>query len=75
MRVFLFSVVAFLCCSITFGQLDSPAQKTEVGVDSKCGTQIDFAVDYESAFEEARKTGRPLFVVHLSGDLRNSTYT
>ena len=40
-----------------------------------CGTLLSFHHDYEAAFELAAKENKPLFVVHLSGNLRNEDYT
>lgn len=48
----------------------------EAEIDShRCGTQIDFVEDETTAFEKARKSGRPVYVLHLSGNLKNETFT
>ena len=41
----------------------------------RCGTRIDWIEDNELAFAEARRTGKLVYVLHLSGNLKNSTFT
>ena len=70
MRVF-FSVsivLAFLLAS------NAPAFEGNEST-GDCGTLLSFHHDYEAAFELAAKENKPLFVVHLSGNLRNEDYT
>ncbi|MCH2182454.1 MAG: hypothetical protein MK108_10655 [Mariniblastus sp.] len=42
---------------------------------SYCQTKVKFHTDYVKAFELAKRTGKPLFVLQLSGDLKNATFT
>ena len=41
----------------------------------QCDTKINFVADYEEAFELAKAENKPLFIVHLSGNLKNSAFT
>lgn len=41
----------------------------------QCETKINFVADYDKAFELAKAENKPLFIVQLSGNLKNSEFT
>lgn len=49
--------------------LDSPIQIIQ------CGTKVDWIADNERAFAEAKRTGKPVYMLHLSGNLKNENFT
>ena len=41
----------------------------------KCDTAVEWMRDYDAAFDRAKKTGKPIYVFHLSGNLLNKDFT
>lgn len=41
----------------------------------RCGTEVEFFADEAKAFAAAKKTGKLVYVLHLSGNLKNETFT
>lgn len=42
---------------------------------SNCGTLIDWVADNDTAFEQAKQAGKPIYMLHLSGNLKNDQFT
>ena len=51
---------------------NSQESKTET---IQCNTKVDWYPDWREAMAIAEKSGKPLFVLHLSGNLRNEKFT
>lgn len=71
-----------LCCTlaITAGSFSmTAAQDGNASVDKaetiKCNTKVEWHADWREAFALAEKSNKPLFVLHLSGNLQNEAFT
>ena len=62
-------ILLTLCCQTIAAAEDG---KPEI---IQCETKINFVADYDKAFELAKTENKPLFIVHLSGNLKNSAFT
>lgn len=74
-----FTIVA---CAILAGQVEQNLERVATPSDVElrsetngCGTKIDWIDNQDEAFAEARRLNRPVFVLHLSGNLRNEHFT
>lgn len=56
----------------TWQELTAAEPSDETG---RCGTKVNFVDDEAEAFEIARKTGKLVYVLHLSGNLKSETFT
>ncbi len=62
--------------SLNLGAIQSVETATnDPSETSFCETKVEFHTDYAQAFAIAKRTGKPLFVLQLSGDLKNPTFT
>lgn len=68
------ALVSVMTTSISAFQSDGNA--TGQGrAKSFCQTKVEFYTDFVEAFAVAQETGKPLYVLELSGNLQNEAFT
>ena len=71
---FLFSIFALGLFATTTSTAKGESHNTQCKT-KQCDTLIDWIADPQAAFTLAERTGKPLFVFHLSGNLLRRKFT
>ena len=71
------NVTKLLVCSIVWSSccFSQDADETEAGRLATCGTLLGWHTDVGEAKRVAKRLGKPLVVLHLSGDFQNEDFT